>query len=253
MKKPHLVIDHFYRVLPPEAFEEAKAFLNFFPDCEHRRNVTNYGTWEGIYIYTASGVYIELMREDEYWKPHFVAMCVSQFGDENQLHAQLIATSPTQTFTKSEINRPDGSPWLWCSMADLPGDDVFFYAEEYRDDERSKRKEIGKATGNWMYSVDSLECLATEQQLLKIPEAAKWFASFVKSTPKKTELTIPQRDGTWFNASIVPAGSPRRPFKIHGTYDKNATTPTPLPRLKHFLLTFKSGKYCIQFLETPRA
>jgi hypothetical protein len=255
MAQPKLYFDHCYRVLPESAFEEIKSVLSFFPSAEYRKNKTNYGFWEGVYIHAKSGEYIEFIREDAYWKKHFVSMSISQFGEERDLHKQIVSAFPHHTFSLSECNRPDGSPWLLITMLEQAGLDVYFYAEEYREKERAKRKEKGKSDDNWLLTVDTQECHSTQAQLGAISKTNDWFSEKTTATENEVRIEIAkwQQEGHFqfiiHSKEDVDQG---RPFYLTGKYDVSRidiVKQLSNLRLKHFRFEFRSGQYVLEHVE----
>lgn len=242
MNHPKLYLDHFYRVVSEKAFEEAKEFLSVFPDSEHRKSDTNTGTWEGVYLMAADGTYLEIIKEDAYWKDAFVSMCTSQFGDELDLHASLCASFKDE-FLLSKVNRPNGDPWIHTTMLERPDHQLFFYCLEYQGDERQKRKEKGKHPGNWLQSFDSLDCFVSSKQFSLIPSSVSWFASDCQVTGDSITLKIPRMSSDEFLMNLKKTASEKRGFKVIGKIDKKIK---PLC-LDFFTLRNDSGKFILEY------
>ncbi len=248
VQKLQLLFDHFYRVIPANSFEEAKELLNIFPSSEYRKSDTNYGFWEGVYINAKSGAYIEFIREDDYWKKHFVSMCTSQYGDEVNLNQNIRELNPGLNYSISEINRPTGEPWMFTTTVENFNEKVYFYSIEYRELERQKRKEKGKANDNWLLTVDSLESCAKESQFEVIEKTAEWFSKEVLISKEYISIIIPQIDGSDFSIKILKTSEDetKRPFKITGKYDESKFNYKIKKNVQDFNLNFDNGVYHIE-------
>lgn len=105
-----LILDHFLYSFHASAFEKLKPLCDILKHCEHTTVVRPDVSYEGVYLISQNGSYLELLlnTDDD---PNIFALAISsispQEGDVNELPRRF----PTLNWATQQIFDSDNQPW----------------------------------------------------------------------------------------------------------------------------------------------
>jgi hypothetical protein len=106
-----LVLDHFYASLPADEFQGLLGLIGPFPHAKHQKVQTEAGGWEGLYIYSQSGEYFEILGDSQ-----TIGLALSARSIQYRNASLIREEFPWIPWESGIMRRPNGSPWFeWCS------------------------------------------------------------------------------------------------------------------------------------------
>ncbi len=138
----HLFLDHFYAGIDPETFEQLTPLKGLIPMTEVRTTASNDDEWTGIYLFAASGIYLELLERNETRPRTGLGLAFSGMGTESGVEDVLRTLHADFDWMTTEISPAGGSPWFLLIEPRLDPSEkrIRTWAMEYQEAARERRQ-----------------------------------------------------------------------------------------------------------------
>ncbi|MBT3586316.1 MAG: hypothetical protein HN509_15520 [Halobacteriovoraceae bacterium] len=105
-------IDHFYLILTNAKFKQLKKLAQVNPEIVHKEVKSGNETWEGIYIPSKSGLYLELLKPDSTHPPGAMGLAFSALGKEKNTKKFLEEISLGEKWEEVTKKDKNNKPWF---------------------------------------------------------------------------------------------------------------------------------------------
>jgi hypothetical protein len=242
-----LCLDHFYIMVSKEQFQELAMLKNFINGLIHKKIKVKGDSWEGIYLRTNSGEYIEFMQPKI---GHYEGIGIA-FSSKSPIFADV--RNLKQEFSKLKwINGtriwPDGSKWFtWLSIKSKAIEKRFepyftswsmFYHPRYHQ-HKSVSKKINKPHS--IARICQLHTLMNPCLEKFVRHHLKWTNAQIISTHKGMKIIIPNREFEDFVIHITFSDKCESFLFKKIVLETHRMKKIKLPKLKSIKLTQKNG------------
>ncbi len=224
-----LYLDHFYCGVSEEVFDELKALEQCLPITLVKEVLTDSDSWRGIYTFSTSNCYSELLLRADKRASRGLGFAFSGLGTENNLSAQLQSQFQSIRWERDMLRTPEGASWFESispKKDDSLNHSIVAWAMEYQDDFRDKRLQRAQLPGIAIRTFDRIHVRVPSQELAILKDGCDWYPG-----TKKFEQ----------NAAMI-----RFPLISHGhtEFYLEADSTVKLPSLHKIEATLESSATC---------
>lgn len=203
-----LCLDHFYIAITPEQFEDLKKLKNKINGFEHKITQVVGDSWEGLYLWTNSGEYIEFMIPEKDCLGLGIAFSSKSpiYTDVRELKKEFKKLK----WLEGTRIRQDGSKWFtWLSIKSKVSQKslspyfsswAMFYHPHYS---RSKDIEPEFYAPKSMARIVSMKLSMNPELESFIEHHLAWSSAVIKKTKKGMKIEMPNREFEIFRIEIV--------------------------------------------------
>jgi hypothetical protein len=173
-----LYLDHFYCGVSEEVFDELKALEQFLPITLVKEVLTDSDSWRGIYTFSTSNCYSELLLRADKRASRGLGFAFSGLGAEKNLSAQLQSQFQSIQWEQNMLRTPEGASWFESIS---PKKDVSLnhsivaWAMEYQGDFRDKRLQRAHLPGIAIRTFDRVHVRVPSQELALLENRCEWY------------------------------------------------------------------------------
>lgn len=205
-----LRLDHFYVDLSAAAFRALLPLKDVFAGSLHKVVEVADGSWEGLYIYSAGGVYFELLGR----RPGS-GLALSADYIQYEDASRIVEEMPWLPWQPSGLRSwPSGQPWFRyeTTTPDRAAQTEAFetWTMKYYFGERERNRAFERPT---ITRFRRLHLAVGEGRYPEIAPACAWLPGRNLLGEGRCKLEIPCRDGTYFEIEIEKAAGDGVAFK----------------------------------------
>jgi hypothetical protein len=191
-----LVLDHFYFTLNDEEFEDFKNIFSELPGVAHQTTHSGDQSWEGVYMRTRTGSYLEFVKENK-TKGFGLAISAARLPYLNSM--LMREEHPNANWKQGQRITSEGKPWFdWLTLCDYTNhSEIFFNAwlMQYHQNHKVPAQKFERPIVDSAVKVE-IECHPSMVELVKTQ--GFWLPGKANFALKESKfnLLIPDRDGS---------------------------------------------------------